>query len=214
MRWRYIAVTLVGVLLLTACASVSGSGTLKTETRPVSNFSAIELSGSGNLVIEQTGTESLTIEAEDNILPLLTSDVSGGTLHLGEKDNTIVMESKPINYRLTVRDLRGLTVSGSGHVTASTITAGKLNVTLSGSGGIVLGGTADPQELTISGSGQYDATGLASKVVTADISGSGHAVVKTSEVLDATISGSGSLTYIGNPTVTQHISGSGSVSKQ
>ena len=82
-------------------------------------------------------------------------------------------------------------------MTASTLSAGKLNVTLSGSGGIILGGTADPQEITISGSGQYDATGLASKVVTADISGSGHAVVKTSDMLDATISGSGSLTYIG-----------------
>jgi len=214
MQWRHIAATLASVLLLIGCSSTTGSGTLKTETRPVSNFSAIELSGSGNLVIEQTGTESLAIEAEDNILPLLTSDVSAGTLHLGEKDNNIVMETKPINYRLTVRDLRSLTVSGSGHVTASTLSAGKLNVTLSGSGGIILGGTADPQEIAISGSGQYDATGLASKVVTADISGSGHAVVKTSDMLDATISGSGSLTYIGNPTVTRHISGSGSVNKQ
>ena len=114
MQWRHIAATLASVLLLIGCSSTTGSGTLKTETRPVSNFSAIELSGSGNLVIEQTGTESLAIEAEDNILPLLTSDASAGTLHLGEKDNNIVMETKPISYRLTVRDLRSLTVSGSG----------------------------------------------------------------------------------------------------
>src|SRR5215208_2578356 len=142
MRWRYIAVMLVGVLLLAACAAVTGSGMLKTEMRPVSGFTAIDLSGSGHLTIEQTGTESLTIEAEDNILPLLTSDVSDGTLHLGEKGNNlnILTETKPINYRLTVKDLSGLTVSGSAQVSANAITTGKLRVVLSGSGSILLSG--------------------------------------------------------------------------
>jgi hypothetical protein len=214
MRWRYIAVTLAGVLLLISCSQTTGSGNLKTESRPVSGFTAIDLSGSGTLNIEQTGTESLTIEAEDNILPLLTSNVSGGTLHLGEKDNTLLRETKPINYRLTVKDLSGLTVSGSGQVSANSITAGKLSVVLSGSGSILLSGKANPQEITISGSGQYDAKGLASKTTTVNLSGSGRAVVNTSDALDATISGSGSLEYIGSPTVTQNISGSGSVSKQ
>jgi hypothetical protein len=49
------------------------------ESRQVSGFTKIELSGSGELKIEQTGTESLTISAEDNVLPKITSEVSDNT---------------------------------------------------------------------------------------------------------------------------------------
>jgi Putative auto-transporter adhesin, head GIN domain len=211
---RHLVATLVGILLLAACTTIRGSGTLKTESRAVSGFTAIDLSGSGHLTIEQTGTESLTIEAEDNILPLLTSDVSNGTLRLGQKNDTNILTTKTINYRLTVRDLNELTVSGSGEVTAPSITVSTFTVTLSGSGSMTLGGTADTQTVTISGSGRYDAAKLASTSVTIDISGSGTAVVMPSDTLNATIGGSGTLEYIGNPTVTQNISGSGRISKR
>ena len=211
---RHLGAMLVGILLLAACTIVRGSGNLKTETRTVSGFAAVDLSGSGHLTIEQTGAESLTIEAEDNILPLLTSDVSNGTLRLGERDNSNILTTKTINYRLTVRDLNDLTVSGSGDVTALNMTVSKFTISLSGSGSITLGGTADSQAVTISGSGRYDAAKLASKSVTIDISGSGTAVVMPSDTLDATISGSGLLEYIGNPTVKQNISGSGKISKR
>ena len=230
----HLIATLVGILLLAGCATIRGSGNIKTESRSVSGFTAVDLSGSGHLTIEQTGTESLTIEAEDNILPLLTSDVSNGTLRLGVKDNTNVLTTKTINYRLTVRDLNNLIVSGSGEATAASITAGKFTITLSGSGEVTaasitasqftvilsgsgkvtLGGTADSQAITISGSGHYDAAKLASKSAIIDISGSGTAVVMPSDTLDATIGGSGSVEYIGNPTVNQNITGLGSISKR
>jgi len=214
MNWRHFAAMLVGILLLASCATIRGSGTLKTESRAVSGFTAVDLSGSGHLTIEQTGSESLRIEAEDNILPVLTSDVSNGTLRLGQKSDTNILTTKTINYRLTVRDLSDLTVSGSGEVTAPSITVSKLTATLSGSGSMTLGGTADSQTVTVSGSGWYDAAKLASQSVGIDISGSGTAVVMPSDTLNATIGGSGTLEYIGNPTVTQNISGSGRISKR
>ena len=48
-------------------------------------FYKVLIKTSGNLHIDQTGTDSLTIEADDNILPLLTSDVSDGTLIISTK---------------------------------------------------------------------------------------------------------------------------------
>jgi hypothetical protein len=213
MRWRHVTTLLAGVVLLTSCAT-TGSGTVKSESRAVRGYTAVALSGSGDLTIEQTGDESLTIEAEDNILPLLTSDVSGGRLLLGVKDNTSVVTTKPINYRLTVKKLSGVSVAGSGNVVADEITASTLSVTISGSGTITIGGAAETQEIDISGSGAYRAGDLAGKTVRADISGSGDVVVRVSEALDVTISGSGTLTYSGSPTVTQDISGSGELIKQ
>jgi hypothetical protein len=69
-------------------------------------FTKVELSGTGELPIEKTGTESLTISAEDNILPRLTSKVSGDALILGTKPNTTIVTTKPITYSFTVRTSR------------------------------------------------------------------------------------------------------------
>jgi Putative auto-transporter adhesin, head GIN domain len=63
-----------------------GFGQIGNESRQVSGFSKVELNGSGELTIEQTGTESLTISAEDNLLPKLSSEVSGDTLVLRQEE--------------------------------------------------------------------------------------------------------------------------------
>src|SRR5215211_2956329 len=104
--------------------------------------------------------------------------------------------------------------TGSGTVTASTITAPSLAVDLSGSGKITVGGTVEQQDLKISGSGEYLAKDLQTKVASAEISGSGNATVTVSDKLDAQLSGSGQLTYYGNPPqVTREVRGSGRVTK-
>jgi Putative auto-transporter adhesin, head GIN domain len=215
MRLRVALALLTVALLLGACSVTRGSGQLASESRPVTGFTKVELSGTGELTIERTGTESLAISAEDNILPLLTSEVSGDTLALGTKRNTEIVTTKPINYALTVKDLTGLTLSGSGNIRVSNLSTTELTTKISGSGTITASGTADDQDLDLSGSGRYQADQLASKTVNASISGSGTASVLVSDALSARISGSGTLTYAGDPTrVTQDVSGSGKLIKQ
>jgi carbon monoxide dehydrogenase subunit G len=214
MRAR-LAPAVVAVLLLTAsCSVASGSGTVASESRAVSGFNAVEISGAGELSIEQTGTESLSIEAEDNILPLLTSEVSGGTLKLDKKPRAFLRTTKPITYRLTVKDLTRLGISGSATVRVSQLRTPSLHVEISGSGAVTAAGTADDQQLEISGSGSYDAAQVTGKSATIDISGSGKATVNASDVLDVQISGSGTVTYSGDPRITQDVSGSGRLIKR
>ena len=209
-----LAGTLAAVLLLAACSTIRGSGTVTAESRTVHGFTEVAFSGSGHLVIEQTGTEWLTITAEDNILPVLTSEVTGGRFDLGAKPTTAIFTTKPIEYRLTVKDLRGLTVSGSGKAELAQFGSTDLAVTLSGSGTIVLGGRVQTQNVTLSGSGSYQADTLVSQAATVHVSGSGAAEVSVSQTLHAMVSGSGSIVYRGNPQVEQHISGSGHISKR
>ena len=213
-RWAlpFIAVgvvAVVGACSTTSGSGVTGSGTPRTESRDVSGFSTIELTGSGNVIIEQNGTESLSIEAEDNLLSSLTSDVSSGTLRLGTKEGVDVDPTLPITYRVTVTDLAGLQLSGSGSLTAVGITTPAISTDISGSGDVTVDGTADNQTVTISGSGDYSARDLLSKNSSAEISGSGNVTLNTLDVLNVKISGSGNATYAGNPQVSQHISGSG-----
>jgi Putative auto-transporter adhesin, head GIN domain len=212
-RWRSI-VMIATAAMLTACSVTTGSGNVVSESRTVSGFTKIDLSGAGDVIIEQNGTEALTIEAEDNLIPKLTSEVVNGTLRLGEKSNLTIHLTKPVTYRVSMKDVSGLMISGSGTVTASTITAPSLAVDLSGSGKITVGGTVDQQDLAISGSGEYQAKDLQTKNASVEISGSGNATVTVNDKLDAQISGSGQLTYYGNPPqVTQEVSGSGRVTK-
>ena len=184
-----------------------------SESRDVSGFNEVELNGVGNLSIQQTGSESLTVEAEEDVLPKLRTEVENNRLIIGPKPNTIIHTTEPINYKLTVKDLNALEVSGSGNVDAESISTDKLAVTVNGAGDVKVAGRADSQDIDISGSGDYRAGDLESKEVKIEVGGSGSAVVNVSDELNAKVSGSGSVKYIGDPTVNQDVSGAGRVSK-
>ena len=184
-----------------------------SEARDVSGFNEVELKGVGNLSLEQTGSESLTVEAEEDVLPKIRTEVENKRLIISPKRNTSINTNKPINYKLTVKDLNTLEVSGSGNVEAKDINTDELAVTIGGAGDVEIRGSADSQEVEISGSGEYKAGDLESKEATIDVRGSGLATVNVSDELDAEVSGSGSVEYIGDPTVQQEVSGAGEVRK-
>ena len=202
------------LLLPTACNVAAGSGRAATETREVSGFSKINLDGSGEVTIEQTGTESLTIEADDNVLPNLTSDVDGGTLKLSTKPGTSVNSRTPIRYRVTVKDLSEVILSGSGGIAASKLEVPELRVDISGSGTVTAAGSTISQDVTLSGSGTYAAADFTSEAAKVQLSGSGAVTVSVNADLEVDISGSGTVTYSGDATVKQSISGSGELVKK
>jgi hypothetical protein len=84
-----------------------------TETRAVSGISGVSVNGVGLLLIEQTGSESLTVTAAENILPLVTTEIVGDLLILGIQPNTQINTTQGIVYRLTVRQLDRITLSGA-----------------------------------------------------------------------------------------------------
>ena len=200
------------LLLLAGCGGVRGSGVMASETRPVSGFSEVALSGTGDVHIAQSGQESLTIEAEDNLLPLLETFVDQGRLTLRTKPGVSISPTRTIRYRITVARLDAASISGSGKIVAEGVDSDRFTTSISGSGSMTLAGKAKAIDLSISGSGSYDASNLVSRTGRVSISGSGSGVVNASEELDVAISGSGSVEVLGKPYVEQHISGSGRVS--
>lgn len=210
---------MLGILLLLAGCdeilnSIKGSGKSATESRSVSGFTSVELSGSGELQIEQTGKESLTITADDNLLQYLTSDVSNGRLKLGTKNGTSISNTVPVVYKLTAKNLDAIELSGSGSVNAQALASDSMKIELSGSGEITTAGSADRMDLIISGSGSVHGEGFKNKDARIEINGSGNATVSASSKLDVHINGSGSVEYIGDPAVTTANNGSGTVTKK
>lgn len=204
------------LLLVSGCAlnAVGGSGTITRETRTVSDFTAVSLSGSGRLIVEPGEAESLEITADDNLLPLLTSEVQDGRLHLGVKRGTSLRPSQEIVYGVTVKSLEAVDLSGSGSIELKEVKGKRLKVGLSGSGSVTGSGEVEQLNLHVSGSGKLNTEHLKARAVTVSISGSARVVVAAGEQLDVQVSGSGTIEYVGDPKVSQRISGSGSVRKR
>lgn len=201
-------------VLASACGlnAIDGSGKVVAEPRPVAGFTAVSLRGTGRVVIEQTGTESLTVTTDDNLLPFIQSEVRGNTLELGPKEwPTNLNPTKDIVFTLQVKTLETLDISGSGTAEAKGLSPASLRIEISGSGAVTAQGTANDLNLTISGSGDYQGAQLASNRATVKVSGSGSAIIAASETLNADVTGSGSIQYVGDPKVTQQVTGSGSV---
>lgn len=212
---------------------VRGSGRVVSEIREVHDVTGIELKGIGEVAIFRGRSEKLEIEAEDNILDLITTDVERGVLVIDYSRGgraVFVRPTRPVRIRLTMRDLGRISTFGSGTVQASGL-SGDLEVSTFGSGGVRLSaawldslrvsiagsgdieaeGSSTEQRVTVAGSGSYRAAGMSGTKVTIRIQGSGSAVVGPADSLDVTILGSGSVGYYGRPRVNQTVMGSGSI---
>lgn len=215
MQWRTPAPALVLLVLLmstTGCGDVvetRGSGNVITETREVSGFDEIVLAGSGEVVVDIDGTESVVIEAEDNLMPLIETEVRNGRLELGMKSSASI--TKEIRYTISAIALEGLSIAGSGKIIATNLEPPAFAADISGSGQIVASGTTADLFVEISGSGVFAGENLVSETGRAKVSGSGIAVVHVTGELDATVSGSGRVEYLGSPTLDKSVSGSGEV---
>jgi len=217
--------------------SVAGSGVVVSQTRQLADFTTIEINYPVELTIQQGGANSLTVTAENNLLPQLATSVSGGTLSIADNQpdwTRRVNPSRPVTIHLTVKDLQqvdfpsagtltfanfqtdhmDLSISGAGVVTLSNLKDHKLAVNLSGAGNITASGSADNLDMDISGFGSFNGADLASQAAVVSISGAGNATVWAKTNLDVHISGTGSVNYYGSPQISREVSGLGSVTSQ
>lgn len=211
-----------------------GSGTMKTETRSVKDFTVIAIEYPAEVIVQQGASESVKVEAEDNLLPQLGTEVRDGTLYLENKQrewSKRVDPSETVTITITVKDLHEidfssagalhvnglktdeltLVLSGAGEVTLKGLDVQKFDTVLSGAGDITADGTAGDINLRISGFGSFDGKDLEALTAEVHITGAGDATVRVKDELTATISGAGSINYYGSPRVDQNISGAGSV---
>lgn len=196
------------------CDIVWGSGNVTTETRSVSNFSKVILAGQGDVTIKQTGTESLQVSADDNLIPLLTSNVSNQTLSLEVAPQKCIVPTTNVRFTITVKDLQSVKLAGAGNMNLQQVDTNTLTAQITGAGSITAAGKTDQLNVSIAGAGSYDGPNLTSNSAVLGISGFGSITAAVRDTLNATINGIGSITYIGDPTVTKTITGIGSISKQ
>jgi Putative auto-transporter adhesin, head GIN domain len=236
-----VKVVLVGVSMLAALSGctfgswdreiVHGSGNVITEQRQVSGFTEVELTIGGELVIEQDGTEAMSVEAEDNIAPLITSEVRGNRLTIGNRDGSIISSTRPVRIHISVKDLSYIGNTGAGNVSMNGVKGASLqtyntdsgSITVvgiatavytsrsSGSGGTTASGVAGRLDVEGTGSGSFEGAALESDDAKVVLTGGGDATVRVSRTLDASVTGRGSVRYMGNPVLTANDRGPGEI---
>ena len=190
---------------------IRGSGTRKIEKKNVAAFKAVEIGGAFDAVINCQKPQSFEVEGDDNLLPLIETDVADGVLRIGMKQN--YHSNKLIALRIAAQDLNSVTISGAGTVQVSGVKNDNFAIHSSGAAKVTADGDAKSVEISNSGAGLIDAHELRSAKVNVNISGAGQAEVYASDQLDVTISGVGRVVYSGQPKVIhKNISGVGTVS--
>ena len=221
--------TITGCIVVINGNSVQGSGNIITQTREVSEFSQVRLKGSGKVFLAPGQTQSLEIKTDDNIMPLIETEVSGSKLTISHGNNRL----RPTFFEvyITVQKLEGVGISGSGDIVGNgrfvtdslyveisgsgdmdlEVETDLLENKISGSGSLQLAGKAEEYTISVSGSGKINAFDVDARHVSVRVSGSGDCRISASESLDARISGSGNVYYKGRPGINTNISGSGSL---
>ncbi|MCC7429294.1 DUF2807 domain-containing protein [bacterium] len=208
-------------LLVFGCAcsgngkNIRGNGVSKTETREVGNFTSIELDGSFDVHVTCQEKQNLEISGDENILPLVKTEVRNNTLRVYLDHEGSLSTTKKLELTISVENIEKINLSGSGDIFVDNLANEKFSVQIDGSGDVQLSGETDFFATEINGSGNVQAEKLASKNAEVEINGSGDVVVNVSEKIEAEINGSGDISYYGNPTsVSKNINGSGRISKQ
>jgi hypothetical protein len=236
-------------LVFTALASVScggeetaglggaipGSGNVLAETRQPGTFRSVTVEYPADVIVRQGGEVSIQIEADDNLLPQLTSEVQSDRLTIKNREakwDARVNPSTMVKITITVNDLAEiefaapvgtlevnewragalrLVLSGGAQVKVSGIQVDLLEGVLSGVGDMQVSGMANETRLTMSGMGNLNAADLASNKAVVELSGTGDITVRVETELKATVTGAGSVLYYGTPRVEQDVKGLGSV---
>jgi hypothetical protein len=232
--WELLLLAIFNIVL-TSCAKerLSGSGHVITETRETEVFTDVEVDGPIHVHLQQGAIAPVKITAEDNIMRVIDTYVSGSTLHVRIKSGVRLHDVRDIDVYLTSATYNAVLFSGSGSVESVdtirtdrfeyridgsgdarfNIIADRLETEINGSGSIRLYGTATTLRSTINGSGDIGGMDLYTENADISVKGSGGHSLNVSHSLDVSIRGSGDVRYKGAANVTSDIQGSGKVIK-
>jgi hypothetical protein len=133
-----VAVILLG-LLFSACMEFDirgerGSGRMTSEQRTFHGISGVNLATIGHMEIRLGNTESLRIEAEDNLMPYIKTEVNHGELIVKNQEHFNLHNTKPINYYLTVKGLESISIFSSGDIEAPDLDSRNFSITIASAG--------------------------------------------------------------------------------
>jgi len=219
---RIIAITILSILM-TSCdfnfnSGIKGNRNVVTQERDIEGgFTIIKASEGLDVYITQSETTSIEVEADANVIELIATDISNGTLRIHTEKNIGRCKAKKVHVNVpNIEKIVG--TSGSDVFGTSTIIADNIeiksnsgadvkleveaeHVTCSSSSGadIKIAGIADSLEADASSGSDIHAKDLRVKDCNASVSSGADITIYVTEKLVANSSSGGDISYYGNP---------------
>ena len=232
--YSFSALLVIFLIVISSCDLVGeqGSGNVIKQDRKVSGFTSLDVSGAFKVYLSQGATQSVIIEADDNLMDKIETEVVGGKLRISTKHH--IINAKSLKVYITATQMESIELSGAVDLQTQTRLSGtslsvdvsgasdskielavqKLEVSSSGGSSLQLIGTATEVKMDVSGAVDLHAFDLLTEKFNLSMSGAGEADINVKNELNADISGAASVRYKGNPAkLVEDISGAGSVRK-
>jgi Putative auto-transporter adhesin, head GIN domain len=209
-----LTIGLTALFMLSGChlGGVHGSGIRKTEKRELAAFNAIETSGAFDVTVDCQKPTAFEIEGDDNILPLVTTEVRDGVLRV--RTTKGYSSSGGIALRISLPDLVSLKSTGAGKFNVSGVKNDRFEVQSTGAATVVASGQSKQVKIGSTGAGTIDAHDLRADNADVNVTGAASVDVYVTTELDVTVSGAGRVTYTGSPKINKRVSGAGQVVKK
>lgn len=176
---------------------VKGSGNLEKETRGLSGFDAVDVGGVFQVEITTQQEFAIEVEADDNLLTLIKTEVRDGVLVIDSERK--LSPSKPIRIRIFAPDINRLDVSGAASVTLRDIKNSAFKLDASGASKVNLDGETTELLIEVSGATKVDAENLTAQNASVDANGASSVTVKVTGDLRTDASGASKIFYTGSP---------------
>lgn len=221
--FKHLLATLSIILLTTSLQAQSWNqdGKTKIEDRTVSSFTKVSISGGIDLIIAPGNSKTITVEASENAIDNLITEVKNGELNIYfDKKMRRVKEA---NVSITVNNLETISASGGSDIESKRkLTFDQLAIYASGgsdveleldvkdlvcdiSGGsdVDLEGSAETLDLHASGGSDFDGFNFKTREAKVSASGGSDSNVYASESIEVSASGASDVNFKGNPKQTK-----------
>lgn len=219
-------IILTGVLIMTSenylqAQDLKFNGNDIKETRSVRSFDVIENNGVVNVFLTQSETESVVVEADRNLLPVIVTEVKDNTLFISTKKDTKIDKSVKLNVYVSFRNLKKLELNSVGNVSSENqlklknlsiennsvgnitlnIDCNELSLENNSVGNTTLTGKVNNAKIELNSVGNLTASDLKAQNLTIVNNAVGNAGVNAEKEIYITQNGMGSITYSGNAEV-------------
>lgn len=202
---------ILSICMLASCDSrrIVGNGQITTEQRELPMFSHIQVLGSIELNIKQGDAQSLSVQADSNVIPVVITKVENGHLIISTKSGVIFSTKHPIIVNIVAKQVLQIQSSGANQIKVTGLKGEGLNLSFNGSSEAKLIGQVKQVSYNLVGTAHVDAKKLQSDIANVHISGASELSLSVSKLLSAKISGVGNVIYYGEPQVNQEVYGLG-----
>jgi hypothetical protein len=236
---RLILIAIVSTVIFSSChyfmgERIYGDGHIITKDASVGSFNSVDVSGALEVHITQGTSNSVKIEADQNLLDLIEVFTDGNTLVARTRNGYNLQPSRRIVVYVAAPEFKGIDVSGASKIIADNTISGtdmhigasgashismevsgsKISSDLSGASSLSLKGQATDFDLEASGASHSNCYDLVAENAFIDLSGASSAEITANKSLRAEASGASHVRYKGNASVNSNTSGAGSVKRE